>query len=92
MRVDEHEPELVANLPSGEKIPFIVGVGFMEGRLRVSERYVCAQPVKILRDTGCTGVVIKRKYVTPEQLIGGIKRYVFVDSTVRVGPVARVRI
>ncbi len=48
--------------------------------------------VSVLRDTGCTGVVIRRSLVSQNQLTGTNKYCVLVDGTIREVPVANVAI
>ena len=57
------EPEVT--LPSGEKVPLIVGLGRISSGLTTHPGLVNEQPVEVLRDTGCTGVVVKKHFVKP---------------------------
>jgi len=50
------------------------------------------QIVSVLRDTGCSTVVIKRCLVNDEQLTGAEETCVLIDGTVRKTPVAEVDI
>lgn len=45
--------------------------------------YVGGNLIKVLRDTGCSGVVVKRDLVTDDQLTGEVQRCVLIDGTVR---------
>ena len=54
--------------------------------------YVNKQSVKVLRDTGCSGIVVRRDLVLDNQLTGQIKSYVLADGTIRQAPVAKVNI
>ena len=49
-------------------------------------------PVQVLRDSGCSGVVIRRDLVEEDQLTGEQRGCVLIDGTVRKVPVARVYI
>jgi len=50
------------------------------------------QSVSILRDTGCSTVVVKRELVNNEQLTGGTETCVLIYGTVRSTPVAEIEI
>ncbi|XP_041452935.1 uncharacterized protein LOC121406002 isoform X3 [Lytechinus variegatus] len=54
--------------------------------------FVGKQQVKVLRDSGCSGVIIRRGLVHEDQLTGEIRVCVLIDHTVRKMPVARVHI
>jgi len=46
--------------------------------------------VNVLRDTGCSGVVVKKELVAEDQYIGEYNHMVLIDGTVRKVPVARI--
>ena len=48
--------------------------------------------VKVLRDTGCSGIVVKTSLVKPDCLLGRTRMCVLVDGTVRKFPMAKVQI
>jgi len=48
------------------------------------------QPVRVLRDTGCSTVVVRRSLIPDENLTGQEERCVLIDGTVRRTPVAQV--
>lgn len=77
-------------LPSGEQIPLVVGVGSAGKGLVTSDGLIGNQRVKVLRDTGCTGVVVKESFVRQEQMTGGMKRCLLIDRTARIFPVATI--
>lgn len=84
------EEERLVTLPTGEKVPLVIGLGSIDSRLVQEDGYVNEKPVKVLRDTGCTGVVVKTRFVRPEQLTGNVRKCVLIDSTARLCPVARI--
>ena len=47
-------------------------------------------PVDVLRDTGCTTILVKRKYVPNCALTGQKKKLVLLDGTVHTVPTAKV--
>ena len=48
--------------------------------------------VNVLRDSGCSGVVIRRDLDQDDQMTGQIKHWMLVDGTVRKAPLARIHI
>jgi len=56
----------------------------------VTEGSVNGQKATVLRDTGCSTVVIRRSLINPEQLTGTDETCVLIDGTVRRTPVAHV--
>ena len=48
--------------------------------------------VSVMRDSGCTGAVVRRSLTTPDQLTGTSLSYKMMDGTVRSAPVARIEI
>ena len=60
-------------LPSGEKVPLIVGSSSTGRGLDITTGFVEGQPVQVLRDTGSTGVVVKKKFVPPHLMNSSLK-------------------
>ena len=58
----------------------------------VSEGLLENQPVKVLRDSGCTTVVVRRSLVPEDRLTGQEERCVLIDGTVRRNPVAQIHL
>ena len=48
------------------------------------------QPVRVLRDTGCSAVIVRRSLVSETKLTGQKARCVLIDGTIRRAPVAQV--
>ena len=67
------------------KAEFVRGMPVTQGK-------VGGNTVSVLRDTGCSGVLIRRSLVSNDQLTGTNKYCVFVDNTVRQLPLAHVTI
>lgn len=44
--------------------------------------YVGGNLIKVLRDIGCSGVVVKRDLVIDDQLIGEVQRCILIDGIV----------
>ena len=81
-------------LAGGEKIPVVsaacqdTGEGkrenlFLTERMPVKEGKVNGQSVSVLRDSGCSGIVIRRSLARDEQLTGLQQLCVLIDGTVR---------
>jgi len=58
----------------------------------VSDGLLEDQPVKVLRDSGCTTVVVRRSLVPEDKLTGQEERCVLIDGTVRRTPVAQIHL
>lgn len=58
----------------------------------VSSGYVESKPVTVLRDTGCSGVVVKRSKVCEDTLTGMFQDCVLADGTKVKAPVAKINI
>ena len=56
----------------------------------ICQGFVGTQAVKVLRDTGCSGVVVKKSLVTPKQYIGRTQRCIFIDGSVHAFPMAEI--
>ena len=61
-------------------------------QLPVVDGRIGSKKVAVLRDTGCSGVVVKKSLVTSDQFTGNYRQCVLIDGTVRQFPVARVHI
>ena len=48
--------------------------------------------VKVLRDTGCSGVIMKRDLVEKDQFTGEVRYIMSVDRTLIRAPLARVAV
>lgn len=61
-------------------------------QLPVVDGKIGSHDVSILRDTGCSGVVVKKSLVSAGQFTGQYKQCVLIDGTVRRFPTAKVEI
>lgn len=71
-------------LQCGCKIPVIASACAQHDyscNLPVVEGYVGRSPVKVLRDSGCNGVVVRRSLVPEDQLTG--KTSLYADGPIR---------
>ena len=61
-------------------------------RMPVAEGSVEGKPVSVLRDTGCTTIVVRRSLVPDNQLTGQEEQCILIDGTVRYIPGAKIHI
>ncbi len=61
------------------KMPFVKG--------RVGKK-----TVDVLRDTGCSGIVVKKELVLKEQYTGDFNCMLLIDNTVRKVPIAKITV
>jgi hypothetical protein len=71
-------------LACGHILPLIGGACKVCEQMPVLKGYVGDRLVNVLRDTGCSGVVVKRELVEDEQLTGNFQKCVLIDGTVRM--------
>ena len=58
----------------------------------ITKRFVGPHQITVLRDTGCSSVVIKKQFVEPNQYTGTYGFMLMADRTVRKVPHARIEI
>ena len=63
-----------------------------KGNMPVCEGRVNGKEVTVLRDSGCSTIVVKRDLVEDTQLTGEETRCVLIDGTIRKTPLARIQI
>ncbi|XP_061181296.1 uncharacterized protein LOC133189898 [Saccostrea echinata] len=73
-------------------LPVIGGACRVCHNMPVSDGYVGNHPVEVLRDSGCSGVVVKHSLVSQDQLTGRNVECVLIDGTVRKVPEAYINI
>ena len=78
-------------LQCGHKLPILSScVNTLPSNLPVSKGFVCGQLVQVLRDTGCSGVVVQKSLVTAKQYSGKKQRCAFIDGSVHTFPIADI--
>ena len=78
-------------LECGHKLPILSScVNKLPSNMPVSKGFVSGQLVEVLRDTGCSGVVVQKSLVTSKQYSGKKQRCVFIDGSVHTFPIAEV--
>ena len=65
---------------------------FPRSRLPTAVGTVNGQEVRVLRDTGCTGVIVKRNLVSEDQFIGKECGVTLINDSQQKCPVARINI
>lgn len=70
-------------LQCGHMLPVIGSVCKGCSNMPVVTGYIEGSKVKVLRDTGCSGVVVKSSLIQGSQLTGNSQRCVLIDGTVR---------
>ncbi|KAJ8020240.1 hypothetical protein HOLleu_39778 [Holothuria leucospilota] len=77
-------------LECGHKIPMLTAACQRSSHpnMPVEQGFVGKKVVQVLRDTGCSGAVVNKKFVEDSQYTGEEKMCVLIDGTVRRFPVA----
>ena len=60
------------------------------GRMPVAKGSIEGTPVKVLRDTGCSTIVVRKALVPGDKLTGREERCILIDGTVRYTPGAKI--
>ena len=58
----------------------------------VKGRVVGVKTVDVLRDTGCSGIVVKKNLVSEDQFTGDFNVMLLIDNTARKVPIARITV
>ena len=82
----------LANIKDADVVGNININNSSRNKMPVKKGEVGEHKVDVLRDTGCTGVVIKRKYVNDSQLTGKHGYMLLADKTVRRAPLAKIKV
>ena len=85
----------VLELKSGEKIKVLNGAcvnAELKDKMPVVTGRVEGKTVEVLRDTGCSGVIVRRDLVKEEEITNRTGYMLTVDRTVRRAPVGMVNI
>lgn len=89
---EEYDNQL--HLANGESVQVVSSVITSEAdrNMPVVEGKVGHRTVQVLRDSGCSGNVIKRKFVHPDQYTGQHGYMILADNTRRRAPLARINV
>lgn len=94
-KVDSLESEAIT-LVSGQRLPFMTAACRDDQNKKatrnmpVTAGYMNDQQVDVLRDSGCSGVVVRRSLVNAECMTGKNQMCILVDGTVRRFPIAKI--
>ena len=78
-------------LDCGHKLPVLSScIDKLPPNMPVSKGFVGDKPVDVLRDTGCSGVVVQKALVNQKQYTGKVQRCAFIDGSVHTFPIAEV--
>ena len=84
-------------LASGKKIPIVSNACLepLSGdrlKMPVVKGRVGENTVDVLRDTGCSGIVVKKNLVSEDQFTGDFNVMLLIDNTARKVPIARITV
>ena len=84
-------------LASGKKIPIVSNACLepLSGdrlKMPVVKGRVGEKTVDVLRDTGCSGTVVKKNLVSEDQFTGDFNVMLLIDNTARKVPIARITV
>ena len=82
-------------LAFGKKIPLLSSVCVepltaMRSKMLVVKGKGGEKSVTVLRDTGCSGIVVKRDLVSEDQFTGDFNVMLLIDNTARKVPIAKI--
>ena len=82
-------------LACGKKIPLLSSACVepltgVRSKMPVVKGRVGEKPVDVLRDTGCSGIVVKRDLVSEDQFTGERHVMLLIDNTARKVPIAKI--
>ena len=82
------------NLTCGHNLPIMSAACDVKNKsgMPVTDGEVGSAKVKVLRDSGCSGVVVRQDLVSPHQMTGKHKLCVLIDGTVRKLPTAIIQV
>ena len=84
-------------LPCGKKIPLLSSacvepLTAVRSQMPLVKGRVGEKSVDVLRDTGCSGIVVKRDLVSEDQFTGDFNVMLLIDNTARKVPIAKIDI
>ena len=84
-------------LASGKKIPIVINACLepLSGdrlKMPVVKGRVGEKTVDVLRDTGCSGIVVKNSLVSEDQFTGDFNVMLLIENTARTVPIGRITV
>ena len=82
-------------LACGKKVPLLSSacvepLSGVRSKMPVVKGRVGEKTVDVLRDTGCSGVIVKKDLVGEDQFTGDLNDMLLIDNTARKMPIARI--
>lgn len=83
---------------AGKQIPLLSNACFqpltgLKAKVPIEKKVqIAGKTVSVLRDTGYSGVVVKKEFVSNEQFTGNFNCMLLIDNTVRKFPIARITV
>ena len=82
-------------LACGKKIPLLSSacvelLSGLRSKMPVVKGRVGEKPADVLRDTGCSGIVVKRELVSKDQFTVNFNVMLLIDNTARKVPITRI--
>nr|KAG5689620.1 hypothetical protein BaRGS_035243 [Batillaria attramentaria] len=86
-------PDQIEFFKKSGHIPLSDGETFLPvSNIAVPETEVTNMPVKVLRDTGCSSVIVREDLVAEDQKLQEWTTLILADGTVRIIPLAKVNV
>ena len=84
-------------LACGKKVPLLSNACVepltgVRSKMPVVKGRVGEKTVDVLRDTGCSGIVVKKSLVSEDQFTGDFNVMLLIDNTARKVPIARITV
>ncbi|XP_033096058.1 uncharacterized protein LOC117100464 [Anneissia japonica] len=79
-------------LKCGHRLPIVSAACTASNTMPVTKGYIGKDLVSVMRDTGCSTVVVRRGLVDNSQMLGIDEGCILMDGTVRKYPVAQVQL
>ena len=82
-------------LACGKKIPLLSNahvepLSEVRSKMPVVKGRVGENSVEVLRDTGCSGIVVKKDFVSEDQFTGDFNDMLLIDNTARKVPIVKI--
>ncbi|WP_353803948.1 hypothetical protein, partial [Acinetobacter baumannii] len=79
-------------LANGKSIPVVASAAVTVQNMPVSKGRVGNHKVTVLRDSGCSGVIVREDLIAKEQFTGDSKWTLMADSKCVKAPVAKIQV
>ena len=84
-------------LACGKKVPLLSNAWVepltgVRSKIPIVKGRVGEKTIDVLRDTGCSGIIVKKDLVSDDQLTGDFNVMLLIDNTARKVPIARISV